>query len=65
MARTKIAAFYADPVKRRIDAASLRRSLHGRLSATSNTPYWQVRRALSRLKRGLTPDRAGVQATVG
>jgi 2-polyprenyl-6-methoxyphenol hydroxylase-like FAD-dependent oxidoreductase len=65
MARTKIAAFYADPVKRRIDAASLRRSLHGRLSATSNTPYWQVRRALRRLKRGLTPDRAGVQATVG
>jgi 2-polyprenyl-6-methoxyphenol hydroxylase-like FAD-dependent oxidoreductase len=63
MARAKIAAFYADPVKRQVDAASLRRSLQGRLSATSKTPYWRLRRALSRLRRQVKPELAGLQAT--
>jgi hypothetical protein len=65
MGRSKIAAFYADPIKRRIDATSLRRSVHGRLSATSRSPYWRLRRALGALKRQLKPDVTAAQTTAG
>jgi 2-polyprenyl-6-methoxyphenol hydroxylase-like FAD-dependent oxidoreductase len=57
MGRDKIAAFYADPEKRRVDEASVKRSLHGRAVATSQSPYWRVRRSLCLLKRSLLPDR--------
>ncbi len=63
MGRTKISAFYADPVKHRIDRASVRRSLRGRAVATSQSPYWRVRRSLGRLKRSLLPDRTEASAT--
>lgn len=63
MGRGKIAAFYADPEKRRVDAASVKRSLRGRATATSQSPYWRVRRSLCQLKRSLLPDRTAVQAT--
>ena len=57
MDRSKIAAFYADPVKHQVDRASVLRSVRGRAAATSQSPYWRVRRALCRLKRSLAPDR--------
>jgi 2-polyprenyl-6-methoxyphenol hydroxylase-like FAD-dependent oxidoreductase len=57
MGRDKIAAFYADPEKQRVDEASVKRSLHGRAVATSQSPYWRVRRSLCLLKRSLLPDR--------
>ena len=57
MGRGKIAAFYADAEKRRVDAASVKRSLRGRAVATSQSPYWRVRRSLYLLKRSLLPDR--------
>jgi hypothetical protein len=63
MGRGKIAAFYADPEKRRVDAASVKRSLHGRAVATSQSPYWRVRRSLCLLKRSLMPDRTAAPAT--
>jgi len=57
MGRGKIAAFYADPEKRRVDSASVKRSLNGRAVATSQSPYWRVRRSLCLLKRNLLSDR--------
>ncbi|MHB8285932.1 MAG: FAD-dependent oxidoreductase [Caulobacteraceae bacterium] len=63
MGRAKIAAFYADPAKRRVDAASLRRSVRGRDSVTSGNPYWRFRRALGQVKRRLRPDRTAQSAT--
>ncbi len=62
MGRGKIAAFYADPEKRRVDAASVKRSLRGRATATSQSPYWRVRRSLCQLKRNLMPDRTAAPA---
>ena len=52
----KTARFYADPVKRRTDAASLRRSRQGRAHALDRGGYWTARRAVGRLKRALRPD---------
>lgn len=51
MDRDKIAAFYADPVKRHVDRASLLRSLNGRASAVSSSPWWAVRRRVGALRR--------------
>ena len=51
MGRDKIAAFYADPVKRHVDRASLLRSLNGRASAVSDSPWWAVRRRVGALRR--------------
>jgi 2-polyprenyl-6-methoxyphenol hydroxylase-like FAD-dependent oxidoreductase len=56
MSQSKIAAFYADPVKRRVDRASVQRSLGARGAATSLSPYWRARRSLGVLKRNLLPD---------
>lgn len=39
-----VAAFYADPVKRASDEASLRASLYARAIATQNGPAWVARR---------------------
>ncbi|MBE7217424.1 MAG: FAD-dependent monooxygenase [Caulobacteraceae bacterium] len=50
MGADKIAGFYADPAKRRCEAASLRSSLRGRAKATSAAPAWRLRRAASRLR---------------
>lgn len=63
MDRSKIAAFYADPVKRRIDRASVKRSLSGRAVAMSQSPYWRARRSLRSLKRSLVPDRTKLAQT--
>ncbi len=53
MGRDKIAAFYADPVKRRVDRASLLKSLNGRTSTVSNAPYWRLRRQAGVIRRRL------------
>jgi 2-polyprenyl-6-methoxyphenol hydroxylase-like FAD-dependent oxidoreductase len=53
MGRDKIAAFYADPAKRRVDRASLQKSLHGREGAMSTAPYWRLRRQTRSLRRRL------------
>jgi 2-polyprenyl-6-methoxyphenol hydroxylase-like FAD-dependent oxidoreductase len=53
MGKTKIARFYADETKRRIDGVSLKRSLDGRAAAVSRTPYWKVRRRIGRWRRNL------------
>ena len=45
MGADKVAGFYADPAKRRCEAASLRGSLHGRTYALSRSPVWRMRRA--------------------
>lgn len=52
----KVARFYADPAKRRTDAASLRRSRQGRAHALDRGPYWTARRLAGRLKRAMRPD---------
>jgi 2-polyprenyl-6-methoxyphenol hydroxylase-like FAD-dependent oxidoreductase len=57
MDRGKITAFYDDPEKARVDQASLLRSVRGRAAATSQNPYWRVRRSLGLIKRSLLPDR--------
>ena len=44
MARTKIARFYADPAKRRIDRRSLSISLRARGSKVGRGPYWALHR---------------------
>ena len=44
-----VRAFYADPAKRRLDAASLAKSLRGRAHAVDTGPYWRARRAAARL----------------
>ena len=49
----KIAAFYGDEVKRRIDQASDRASEMGRRVALETTLRWRARRGLSRLKRAV------------
>lgn len=51
MGRNKIAGFYADPVKRQVDRASLLRSLNGRASAVSPSPWWAVRRQVGAIRR--------------
>jgi len=51
MDRGKIDRFYADPVKRRLDAASLKSSLRGRAAVVAASPYWRLRRAAGVLKR--------------
>ncbi|HVY34059.1 MAG TPA: NAD(P)/FAD-dependent oxidoreductase [Caulobacteraceae bacterium] len=56
MDAAKIARFYADPIKRRVDQMSLHRSLRGRDVVVSQSPYWRARRALGLLKRRLAPD---------
>ena len=43
-----VAGFYADPQKRRVDAASLARSLRGRANAVDAGAYWRARRAATR-----------------
>jgi 2-polyprenyl-6-methoxyphenol hydroxylase-like FAD-dependent oxidoreductase len=53
MGADKIAAFYADPVKRAIDDASLRASLKGRQSAVDTSLKTRLRRNLGRAARGL------------
>ena len=57
MGRDKIATFYGDPEKVRVDQDSVLRSLRGRATATSQSPYWRVRRSLGLIKRSLLPDR--------
>lgn len=57
MDRTKIAAFYADPVKRACDARSLRASLYARGLAVEGGALWRARRLRNRLAR--TAIRAG------
>jgi 2-polyprenyl-6-methoxyphenol hydroxylase-like FAD-dependent oxidoreductase len=57
MDRGKIAAFYADPLKHKVDQASVSRSVKGRAAAISQSPYWRGRRALCQLRRNLFPDR--------
>jgi 2-polyprenyl-6-methoxyphenol hydroxylase-like FAD-dependent oxidoreductase len=57
--RDKIAAFYRDPAKRRVDGISLRRSLHGRASAVDNSLYWRIRRHVGALKRATTVKAQG------
>ena len=51
MGREKIAAFYADPVKREVDRASLLRSLNGRASAIDASPWWTLRRRVGAMRR--------------
>jgi 2-polyprenyl-6-methoxyphenol hydroxylase-like FAD-dependent oxidoreductase len=58
MGADKIAAFYADPVKQAVDAASLRASMIGRRSALDPSLYWRVRRTVSKLKRRIADARA-------
>ena len=53
MEAAKVARFYAHPAKRRIDAASLRRSRLGRAQALDAGAYWRARRMLGRLRRRL------------
>lgn len=53
MGRGKIAAFYADPAKRRVDRESLRRSFRGRASTLAQSRYWRVHRKVSAAKRRL------------
>jgi 2-polyprenyl-6-methoxyphenol hydroxylase-like FAD-dependent oxidoreductase len=53
MGADKIAAFYADPVKRAVDDASLRASLKGRQSAVDTSLKTRLRRNLGRAARGL------------
>ena len=51
MGRAKIAAFYADPVKRACDARSLRASLYARGLAVETGPLWRARRLRNRVAR--------------
>jgi 2-polyprenyl-6-methoxyphenol hydroxylase-like FAD-dependent oxidoreductase len=51
MGAAKIAGFYDDPVKQRLDRASLAASLRGRGSTVGDGAYWRTRRALSLLRR--------------
>ncbi len=47
----QIAAFYADPAKRRLDARSLRSSQRGREAALNPSLHWSAYRAVQRVKR--------------
>lgn len=51
MGRDKIAAFYADPIKRASDADSLRVSLYMRGLAVETGPLWRARRLRGRVVR--------------
>ena len=51
MERAKIAAFYADPVKRASDARSLRASLYARGLAVETGALWRARRLRNRVAR--------------
>jgi 2-polyprenyl-6-methoxyphenol hydroxylase-like FAD-dependent oxidoreductase len=51
MGRDKIAAFYADPVKRACDAQSLRASLYARGLAVETGALWRARRLRNRVAR--------------
>jgi 2-polyprenyl-6-methoxyphenol hydroxylase-like FAD-dependent oxidoreductase len=53
MGRDKIAAFYADPVKRQVDRAAVLRSLNGRASAVDASPWWTLRRRFGAIRRKL------------
>lgn len=53
MGAAKIAAFYADPVKRAVDATSLRRAQTGRSAAVETSLRWLAYRRLSQLRRSL------------
>lgn len=53
MGADKIAQFYVDPVKRKLDRQSLRRSLRGRASTLGTTPYWRLHRRLADAKRAM------------
>ncbi len=54
MGKAKIGRFYADPAKTMVDGISLKRSVGGRASAVSTSPYWQMRRGLGQVKRALS-----------
>lgn len=54
MGAGKIDRFYADVAKRRVDAASLRRSRLGRAQALDAGVYWRARRAVGRVRHALT-----------
>jgi 2-polyprenyl-6-methoxyphenol hydroxylase-like FAD-dependent oxidoreductase len=72
MGRDKIAAFYADPVKRGTDAWSLDRAFYVRAISTEETLLWRTRRHLRSIKqhgrgmihaiRGRLTRRGGVSA---
>lgn len=47
----KIAAFYDDPEKRRLDEASIKSSLKGRGAVVGTSAYWRGRRLIGNLKR--------------
>jgi 2-polyprenyl-6-methoxyphenol hydroxylase-like FAD-dependent oxidoreductase len=49
----KVEAFYADPAKTGLDAASLGKSIRGRRAVLSQSPYWRARRTLGALRRAL------------
>ena len=51
MGEDKIAAFYADPVKRRIDARAARRAETARATSVRTSLPWRARRSLAELKR--------------
>jgi 2-polyprenyl-6-methoxyphenol hydroxylase-like FAD-dependent oxidoreductase len=53
----KIGQFYADPVKRRLDAQSLSLSLRCRGAAVGRGPYWTARRLAGRARLWLTTSR--------
>lgn len=66
MSEAKIAAFYADPVKRRVDRRALAIAERARKAATETSLVWRLHRHARRLKRGLTrpPIPAAAQAPV-
>ena len=53
MDAAKIARFYDDADKRRLDALSLKRSLGGRAAAVGQSGYWRLRRRLGLWRREL------------
>jgi len=55
MGADKIAAFYADPVKRRLDRASLQGSFRTRGAAVGTGPLWALYRLMRRAKGMLRP----------
>ena len=57
MGADKTARFYADPVKRRTDAGSLRRSRRGRAHALDAGPYWTARRLVGDMQRSVRSPR--------
>ncbi|MFI4934445.1 MAG: FAD-dependent oxidoreductase [Caulobacterales bacterium] len=54
MATEKIAQFYADPTRRRIDALARRKAETSRSAATETSLGWRAYRGLAWLKRGST-----------